>query len=181
MAIVKFKVADIGFVETVLIPFGDMELREAKLTKLSYGYESLHYEFKVAGCDEHVSISEPQLCNDSPKKFYRTSDDAFKGKTIPLMSINLVDKLLEAGFNISEDCSKVVMARYKEFNLIPHYISIADAEIEETDEDIIVKFRQYDTISENGITFYRYVGGGITAFKSSEDAVKLNPIKIYRF
>lgn len=179
MAKISVKVADIYLNEKIYLPTGENELREAKLVKRVYDANSLNYYFMVAGLEEEAVISEPQGSGYQPKKFYRTTDDALNGKTIPLVEINLADKLFEAGFNVITD--KVVMARYKDFRLILNYISISDTKIIETCDSLDVDFRQYKTITIEGVTCYQYEGGGFTIFKSNEDALKAKPIKIYRF
>lgn len=181
MAKISVKVADIYLNEKIYLPTGENELREAKLVKRVYDANSLNYYFMVAGIEEEAVISEPQLPGYNPKKFYRTTDDALNGKTIPLVEINLAEKLFEAGFNVTTDDGQVVMAGYKDFKLIPKYISISDAKIIETCDSIDVNFRQYKTITIEGVTCYQYEGGGFTIFKSNEDALKAKPIKIYRF
>ena len=175
------KSADIDFGETIYIPINNVVMREAKLDKLTYDTRSLKYHFVVAGLEDEMVISEPQLSGYNPEKFYRTSDDAFKGITIPLTTIHLNDKLFEAGFNLNTDCSSVVMATYKEFNLSPEYIPISDAKFTETCDGIDVDFRQFKQVTMEGVTCYQYENSDLIIFKSDEDALKAQPIKIYKF
>lgn len=178
------KSADIDFGETIYIPMSNDELREAKLVKRTYDTESLKYHFVVAGLEEQMIVSEPQGNGYSPKKFFRNVDDAFNGITIPLKTINLADKLFEAGFNINDTCSKVVMVKYKDFKLIPAYIDLPNAKLTETkDEGINVEFMHYKTIIINGIKYYQYENEYVRwdVFKSNQDALKAKPISIYRF
>lgn len=175
------KSADIDFGETIYIPINNVVMREAKLVKLTYKTGSLHYHFVMAGLEHEMIICEPQGNGYNPEKFYRTSDDAFKGITIPLKTINLIDKLFEAGFNLNTDCSRVVTATYKEFNLSTEYIPVSDAKFAETCDGIDVDFRQFKQVTMEGVTCYQYEDADIIVFKSAEDALKAQPIKIYKF
>lgn len=175
------KAADIKFGETIYIPFSGIEMREAKLVRLNYDSVSLNYEFVVAGLEDEMIIHEPQLCGYKPNKFYRTSGDAFKGITIPLTTINLADKLFEAGFSFDVDSSKIIMTTYEDFNLSPKYIHISDAIFSETCDKIDVNLRQYKQVTMKGITCYQYEDSDIIIFMSDEDAQKAQPIRIYKF
>lgn len=181
MAKYIIKAADIELDENVFIQTGENVLREAKLVKRVYDANSLSYYFMVAGLEEEAVISEPQGSGYQPKKFYRTTDDALNGTTIPLVKINLADKLSDAGFNVTTDDGQVVMAMFNDFKLTPKYITIYDAKFTETCDSLDVDFRQYKTITIEGVICYQYDGCGFTAFKSDEDALKAKPIKIYRF
>lgn len=176
MAEISIKVLDIKFEETVFIPTGENELRVAKLKKMTYNTSLLKYVFVVADLDELVLVRKHK-----DVKAYRTVYDALHGKEIPLKTINIADKLIEAGFTVDVANRNIVMTRFKDFKISPIRISMSDAVIIETDDGIYVNFRQYKTVTIEGVTCYVYDGGGLTIFKSKEDALKAKPIKVYRF